>query len=336
MSFGHPDLLWLALAGPLVLLVASLLWRRRLRATSAWASRGLWPRLTPELKRRRLGLAVVLLALAVVGTSLSLAQPRWGLIEQEVEQRGVDLVIVLDSSLSMSAVDLHPNRLSAAKTLIREFLARIPQHRVGLVQAEGDGLVLAPLTLDHAVIGLLLDSVEAATLPTPGTQLASGLERAFALFPESQETRPVVLVVSDGEDHDANWDQLLDAIDRRRIHVHAIGVGTAAGSPIPLPGTRGKRYKTDRQGQTVVTRLQGDLLQKLSAAGQGTYVEASNAGANLTSILDSIAEIEARTLTSETITQQRERFQWFLAPAALCLLLSLTLSPFSRSQGGRS
>lgn len=332
MSFAAPHLLWLALAAPIAALAAAWLWRRRLVRTEAWAARALWRRLTPQLRRRRLLLAVLCLGFAVLGTALGLARPRWGVIEQEVEQRGIDVVVVLDSSLSMSAVDLHPNRLTAAKLLIRELIRHTPEHRIGLVQAEGDGLVLAPLTLDHAVINLLLDSVEAATLPTPGTQLSAGLERAFALFPAAEGSRPVIVVVSDGEDHDADWDEVLAEVKERGVQVHTLGVGTRAGSPIPLPSNGRPRYKTDRQGQQVISHLQAEILQRLSEASDGVYVQASNAGANVDPIVEALAEISARTLASETITQERERFQWFLAPAALCLLSSLFLSPFSRSR----
>ena len=335
MSFASPDLLWLIALAPTFGLLSYLLWSRRLSATEAWASRALWQRLTPRLRKSRLVLTVSFVLLSVVGITLGLARPRWGVIEQEVEQRGIDLVIVIDSSLSMSAVDLHPDRLTAAKILVRELLGQVPQHRVGLVQAEGDGVVLAPLTLDHGIVSLLLDSVEVGTLPTPGTQLAAGLERAFALFPSVEESQPVVIVVSDGEDHDANWDNLVDHIRENDIRIHTLGVGTLGGSPMPLAGSDQPRYKADRAGKTIITRLQADLLKKLSEAGQGVYIEANSAGSSISPIVEALEEVRAKTLASETITQERERFQWFLAAAALCLFAGLFLSPFSRSSKER-
>ena len=148
MTFAVPDLLWLALLAPVAAAAAWWLWRRRLAADAAWAARRLWSRLLPAYVPKRLTLAVATLAVAVLGASLALARPRWGSGEQKVERKGVDVVFLLDSSLSMGATDAAPSRLFVAKSMVRRMVRDMPGNRVGLVQTEGDSLVLAPLTLD--------------------------------------------------------------------------------------------------------------------------------------------------------------------------------------------
>ena len=177
-TFAEPQLVWLVLLAPATGAVAAWLWRRRLRASAAWAARGLWNRLYTSYRRGRLIVSVTLLTVAVAGTALALARTRWGAARQEVERQGADVVFVLDSSLSMGARDLEPDRLFVAETLIRRLMEAMPQHRIALVQMEGLAEVLAPLTFDRSVIELLLDTVEPGALDRPGTLFEPALATA--------------------------------------------------------------------------------------------------------------------------------------------------------------
>src|SRR3954468_9647480 len=236
MTFADPDLLWLLLLAPAAAAAAAWLWRRRLGAGGAWASRALWKRLLPAYAPRRLSLAVATLAVAVLGASFALARPRWGSGEQKVERKGVDVVFLLDSSLSMAAMDAPPSRLFVAKSLIRRMVREMPGNRVALVQTEGDSLVLAPLTLDGAVIDLLLDAIDAGSLPTPGTELAPGVETALRLFGQGSEKHRVLVVLSDGEDWGGGLDLEVSKLKENGVIVYALGVGTPQGATVPIPG----------------------------------------------------------------------------------------------------
>ena len=159
VTFARLDLAWVLLLAPLAAAAAWWSWRRRLAALAAWAARGLWRRLALDVRSSRLVLSVATLALALLSVGAALVEPRWGTVEETVEREGVDIVFVLDSSLSMAADDVQPDRMTVARNLVRRMTHRLPGHRVALVQAEGDGLVLAPLTVDSAVIDLLLDTI---------------------------------------------------------------------------------------------------------------------------------------------------------------------------------
>lgn len=327
MRFGTSTLLWLVLLAPLAAAAAAWLWRRRLEADAAWASRGLWDRLLPAYTPRRLKLSVATLALAVLGASLALARPRWGEGEQKVERKGVDVVFLVDSSLSMGSVDVSPSRLFVAKSLVRRMAQGMPGNRVGLVQAEGDGVVLAPLTLDGGVLDLLLDTVDPGSLPTPGTELATGLETALRLFGEGSEKHRVLVMVTDGEDHGGGLETEIARLKEEGVAVFALGVGTPQGAPVPIPGAPGE-VKRDADGNIVISRLHEEELEKVARATGGSYLRVTSAAADPTPILRRIDSMEKRTIESQNVSTLEERFQWPLGLAVLALLVHLAVPPF--------
>jgi Ca-activated chloride channel family protein len=327
--FAEPRLAGLAVLAPLAAAALAVwLWRRRLAAETAWASRGLWGRLLPAYAPGRIRLSIACLALAILGTCLALARPRWGAGQQEVERRGVDVVFLLDSSLSMGAQDVSPSRLYVAKALIRRMARSMPGNRIGLVQTEGTGVVLAPLTLDGAVVDLLLDTVEPGSLTTPGTELAPGLDTALRLFGEGGEKHRVLVLLSDGEDHGGGIEQQIPRLRDEGVVVHALGVGTPAGERIPIPGPGG-RFKREGDGSLVISRLHEEVLEELARATGGSYTRVTSAAADQGPVLQKIDGMEKRTIESQVSSHLAERFQWPLALAVGALLLHLLVRPFA-------
>ena len=329
MNLAEPDALWLLVLAPLTAMAAFWLWRRRMTDARAWAAPALWQRLDLHLSRGRLTLSLVTLTLAVVALGLSLARPRWGTTEQRVERRGVDVVFVLDSSLSMEARDVSPSRMGIAKSLVRRMVAAMPGNRVALVLAEGERMVLAPLTVDAAVIDLVMDTVFSGSLPSPGTRLAPALRDSLDLFPPESDRHRAVILISDGEDHGGGWEPVLDRLAQEAVVVHSVGVGTVEGAPIPLPAGNGPEYKQDEEGQIVVSRLQERTLQELAERTGGVYLQVSRPDADPAPVLTAVGEMDRRSYEGEILSLQAERFQWPLAAGALALGLHLLVSPFS-------
>jgi len=332
MIFAEPRLLWLAAFATLgAAIVGAWLWRRRLAAQAAWASRALWDRLLPAYSPARLRISIACLALAVLGTSLALARPRWGAGQEDVERKGVDVVFLVDSSLSMSAFDVPPSRLYVAKSLVRRMTRAMPGNRVGLVQAEGTGVALAPLTLDGGVIDLLLDTIEPGSLPAPGTELATGLEASLRLFGAGSEKHRVLVILSDGEDHGGGLEAEIARLREDGIVVHAFGIGTPNGAPLPLPGGSGANagYKKDADGNVVISRLHEDVLESLTRSTGGSYTRVTSAALDPAPVVARIDAMEKRTLESHSVTTLEERFQWPLAAAAAALFLYLAIGPFA-------
>ncbi len=333
-SLAEPRLAWLLLLAPLAAAVAGWIWRRRLRTIASWASRGLWEKLLPGYRPLRLVLLVALLGVAVAATALALTRPRWGVREERVERRGVDVVLVIDTSLSMAAPDVRPDRLTVAKLLARQLVRGLAGHRLGLVQSEGEGEVLAPLTLDGSVVDLFLDALTPASLPTPGTRLSHGLGRALLLFPPEQGARRVVVLLSDGEDHGEDWEAAVPLLESSGAIVHTIGIGTPQGSLLPMPTTAagGAGYKLDAHGQPVISRLQPALLKRLAKETGGVYLEAGRVAPAVTPIVDAVSRLATRSLGTELVRQQQERFQWCVGVAVAALVMALATSPFRRQE----
>jgi Ca-activated chloride channel family protein len=334
MSFEHPDLLLLALLAPLAALGAAALWRRRFRAAEAWAARGLWPRLLAGYSRGRIALSVGLLAVAVLGAALALAQPRWGEGRERVRREGVDVVVVLDASLSMGALDVRPSRLDVAETLIRRLVQETPGNRVALVAVAGNGVVMSPLTLDGAVIDLLLDAVEPGSLPSQGTHLAEALDRVPGLFPPGTERHRAAVLVSDGEDHGGGIGVAVAHLEAAGVVVHTLGVGTPEGAPVPLPD-RPDEVRRRQDGSVVISRLHEDVLEEIARATGGVYLRATDPAQSLRPIGSALAEMDRRAHETTEVDTRTERFQWPLALAAAALLLHLAVPPFGNRSAGR-
>jgi Ca-activated chloride channel family protein len=327
--FSEPRHLDLVVLAPVFAAVlGALLWRRRFAADAAWASRGLWSRLMPAWSPGRIRLSIACLTVAVFGISLALARPRWGSGQEEVERRGVDVVFMIDSSLSMGARDVDPSRLYVAKALVRRMAQSMPGNRIGLVQAEGTGMVLAPLTLDGSVVDLLLDAVEPGSLPTPGTELAPGLDAALRLFGEGGEKHRALVLLSDGEDHGGGMEQEIARLRDGGVVVHAFGIGTPAGSPVPVPGAGGS-FKRESDGSLVISRLHEEVLEGLARATGGSYIRVTSAAADPAPALRKIDGMEKKTIESQMSSHLEERFQWPLALAVAALLLHLAVGPFA-------
>lgn len=344
LTFARPELLLLALLAPVTAVVAAFLWRRRMRAVEAWASRALWDRLLGAVSRRRLAASVTLLALAVLGAGLALAQPRWGESRERVERKGIDVVLVLDASLSMGARDLGSqggaSRLAVAETLVRRLVQAMPGNRVALLAAEGDGVVMAPLTTDAAVIDLLLDGIEPGSLPVPGTRLADSLDRLPELYPSGAPSgappgdrsgmgrHRAAILISDGEDHGGALPESLARLAEAGIVVHTLGVGTLEGAPVPIPGMPGA-VRRRKDGSVVISHLREDVLETVARDTGGVYLRAQDPGRDLEPVLTALDALEKKAHETAVRETRAERFQWPLAVAVVALLAHLALAPFA-------
>lgn len=324
MNFALPILLWLTLAAPLAFGIAAWALRRRERAEAAWIGRALSPRLRVGAPRPA-WLVAAWTALTLLGLALALARPRWGTSTETVERRGLDLVFVLDTSLSMNAADVAPSRFWLAQSLVRRLVAAMPGNRVALVAAEGEGEVLSPLTVDGAVLDLVLDGLEPGTLALPGTRLANALERAVRLFPESGETHRAVVVLSDGEDHGGELARAATTVREAGAVLVAIGIGTRPGAPVPLSDGG---FKRDRRGEVVISRLEPPTLRELAEAGGGDYFEAHDAAFDPAPVVRRIAGLGGRSLESNVVSSLEERYQWPLALTVAALAAALGWTPW--------
>ncbi len=340
MNFQQPSALWLLPLAPLAALTAVLLWRRWMRASRAWAARGLWRRLDYCIEPWRLWTATVLLTVAVLAIVIGLARPRWGHDGSSRPARGADVVLLLDASLSMAVDDVLPSRLDAAKSLTRQLLPELRGGRVALVLMEGQGHVISPLTPDLDGLDLMLDSVHAGSLIVPGTSLAAALPQAAALLADTGDRQRVILLLTDGEDHSGELAMQLQRLRNAGITVYAVGIGTLEGARVPA-AVGDSDFKRHSDGSPVISRLRPEPLQQLVDATGGLYLEAQRAGIDPAPLLQHLDQLRGQPLLADTRPGARnetlrERFQLPLVAAVVALLLQLFLRPAPPSTPGAS
>ncbi|MBG83013.1 MAG: hypothetical protein CMJ40_00535 [Phycisphaerae bacterium] len=311
--------LWAVLAAGIVLILAA---RLRTRSLNRFAGRRMAEALTasssPTRRRLRPWLLLATLVLLVGG----LIDPRWGVRYQELQRRGVDVFFVLDTSRSMHAQDVKPDRLSRAKQYIEDVLESLGGDRVGLVTAAGDPSVTVPLTLDYGAMRLALDETRISTGRRGGSLLGDGIRLASDSFADDVEDHKAIIVLSDGDDMDSYPVEAAATAASKGVRVYTVGLGNAAeGARIPVAADNGEQMWLTYQGEQVWTRLQAELLRKIAEAGDGLYIPAGTSNADMAEIYESsIAPGAGRDLGTATVERHIPRYRWFVLPA-LCLLL---------------
>jgi Ca-activated chloride channel family protein len=329
MSFASPAFLWALLALPA--LVALELWAtaRDRDRTALLVARPLWGRIVVRPAPGWRWARLALLLLGAAGVVLALARPQWGIVREKVEREGVDVVLVLDASGSMGTEDVQPNRFFLARNALLSLVTRLAGDRFALVAFEGEAYPLVPLTLDADAIGLFLDTVEPGIVPAPGTSLGAGLVRGLELFVDPGRNNKVMVLVSDGEDLEGEIDAAVTKARELGVVIHAVGVGTANGGPVPDVDDQGVRrgFKQEDGGAPHVSRLDPGALESIARATGGSYVPLSGTDTSLWQLAAAIEGMEQKTLAREFSYRKKERYQIPLAVAGAAITLGLALPP---------
>lgn len=278
-----------------------------------------------SLKLVLFSLGTGLLIIAAVG-------PKIGTKVVELQRRGVDIMLVLDTSLSMDARDVKPSRLEKAKYELGRFLDGLTGDRVGMVVFAGTAHLHYPLTTDYAAARLFLSAVDSRLVQVQGTVLADALDLAMRSFEAETKKFRSIVILSDGEDHDGRALEVARDAAESGIIIHTVGLGSPFGAPIPVDG--GKAFKKDPSGRVVTSVLNEAMLQELARAGAGSYTRVDNRSGGLKDLLTDIQAMEKRTLKSHEFAQFEDRYQFFALPALLLLLLELLL-PGGRPEAPR-
>ena len=311
--------LWAVLGAGVVLLVAA---RMRHRALKRFAGTRLAQRLTASSSdtRRRLRPFLIIVTLLLLVTAM--IDPRWGVRYQEIQRRGIDVFFVLDTSRSMLAEDVKPDRLDRAKQYIEDVLESMGGDRVGLVTVAGDPSVTVPLTLDYGAMRLALDETDISMGRRGGSLIGDGIREASEAFTDELEDHKAIIVLSDGDDMDSYPIEAAASAASRGIRVYTVGMGNAAeGARIPVLKDGQWTWLT-HQGEQVWTKLQPQLLRDIAEAGDGLYIPAGTSNADLAEIYnESIAPGVGRDLGTAQVERHIPRYRWFILPAIVLLLI---------------
>ena len=329
MIFASPAWLFALLALPALLALEVGLTRRDRDRLSKLVSRPLWGRVVrrPDERWRLLRLALLLLGAA--GVVVALARPQWGIVREKVEREGVDVVLVLDTSGSMATADVAPSRFFLARQALLQLIARLDGDRFALVAFEGEAYPLVPLTLDADALGLFLETVEPGIVPAPGTSLGVGLAKGLEAFVDQERRNKVMVLVSDGEDLEGEVENGVRRAKEAGVVVHAVGVGTEGGQPVPDVDAEGRvtGYKRDESGGAVVSRLNLATLDAIAHGTGGRAFRITPADTSLSGLASTIEGMEQKSLAREYSYRRKERYQVPLAFGLACLALGLLLPP---------
>jgi Ca-activated chloride channel family protein len=336
MRFGAPAYLWLLLLLPLLAaLMALLAWRRR-RDLERFGDLDLMRRLSASVSPEKRVAKAVLLVVAAAFLILALARPQWGARTETVTRRGIDVIVAVDTSLSMLAEDVKPNRLAQAQGAVRSLLDLLQGDRIGLVAFAGTSYVACPLTLDYGAAAMFVDVLDTDLLPVPGTAIAQAIRSATDAFGESEQRHKVLILITDGEDHEGDLKAAVAAAADKGIVIYALGVGSPAGTPIPLRNERGEvsGYKEDREKRKVTSRLDEGALEEMAAATHGKYYRSTPEGIELRKVWEEIAGMDRKEISARMETTYEERYTIPLAAAFLLLAVETALGDRRRPPHG--
>lgn len=321
-QFANPHILWLLLVVPTMLALLVLLSQLRKRNIAKFGNPTLLRALMPDISLWRTRLKSLLFLLAVTAVIFAAARPQFGSKLREQKSQGIEMMLVVDVSNSMLTEDFAPNRLDRTRYAIDKLFASLNQDRVGLVAFAGESKVQLPITTDYRMARSFTKRLSTELVAVQGTEIGQALSLASLSFSKRDAGR-VIILITDGETHD---DTALDAAKRaaeQGIRIYAVGIGTPEGAPVRVGGELLK----DENDEIVVSRLNEELLQQITAATNGGYIRATNAAFGLEEIVREIEQIEQGELVTLAFEEYNEQFQWILAIAAVLLVLeSLLLS----------
>lgn len=326
--FAHPEYLYLMYALPGILIAFFFLFKRQRNNLKNFANTKLHSVLVPKHSRVKSWVKLILVLLAFVLLIVAAANPQVGMRLEEVKQTGIDVFILLDVSLSMSAEDIKPDRLEKAKYQISSLIKKLRGDRIGLIIFSGEAYVQIPLTSDYSAANLFLSAVDFRSVPQPGTAIASAINLAIKSFDYNASTQKVIIVITDGEDHEGDvMEAVKDAVSKD-LKIYTIGLGTPEGVPIPIYNSQREviGFKKDKAGNTILTKLNEVVLKEIAAKGNGKYYRGTNYEDYLDQIFNELSSIEKTEFGTKKVTDYEDRFYYFLAPAILLLLLEFFIT----------
>ena len=320
-QFANPHILWLLIIIPVMVVVLIAISQLRKRNLAKFGNIHILQELMPEISQWRVKTKSALFLTAVAVVIIAAARPQFGSKLKEQKSQGIEMMLIVDISNSMLAEDFAPNRLDRTRYAIDKLFSTLEQDRVGLVVFAGEAKVQLPITTDYRMARSFVKRISPSLVSVQGTEIGQALDLASLSFSQNRDAGRVMILITDGETHDSS---ALDAAKRaaeQGIKIFAIGIGTPEGAPVKVDG----EFIKDEDDQMVVSRLNEELLQQITAATDGGYIRATNAAFGLEEIVAEIEKLEKGELTTLRFEEYNEQFQWILAIAAVLLLLESLL-----------
>lgn len=315
---------WLLLVplGMFFVFLWTQLWKKRTKRK--FSDLDLLKRLSPDQSLFKSILKFIVLILGFVCLIIALVNPKIGTSLETVKREGVDIVFAIDVSKSMLAEDIAPNRLEKAKQLTTQIINNLVSDRVGIIAYAAKAVPQLPITTDYAAAKMFLQNMNTDMLSSQGTAIDEAIQLARSYYNDEEQTNRVLVIISDGEDHNDLSLDVADAAAEEGIKIFTIGVGSEKGGPIPL-----KRndvvmsYKKDQDGTTVITKMNKKILADIAKEANGTFVDGKNTNDVTKTIGEILNKMDKKEFEAKEFAEFEDQFQWFLGLGLFFLILDV-------------
>ena len=319
LVFASYRFLWLLLLVPLIPALYAVALAFRKRRIRRFGDPKMVAHLMPHYSRAKGWVRIILFTLAFFFFVIGLSRPQIGAKLSERQTKGAEIMICLDVSNSMLAQDYTPCRLERAKLAISSLVDKLHDDRIGLIIFAGSSFVQLPVTTDYVSAKMFLSSIDAGSVPVQGTAIGDAIHTAMKSFSAQSEKSRVIILISDGENHEDDAVAAAKEAAQAGIRIYTVGVGSAAGQPIPVDG----ELLRDKDGNIVVTHLDEKTLRQIADAGGGAYIQAGNEEFGLNPIINDIRAMEGELFSSVVFEEYDEQYMYFFAIALILLVIEM-------------
>jgi len=325
--FEHPQYLWWLAALLFAAGLFLLYYFARKKQLSRMFSENNLRLSIPDFSKNKPLTKFILVASAAAFMIVALANPLAGKkVDKQVQSKGSDIQFVVDISNSMRCEDIKPNRLSKVKQIMLGMIERMGSDRAGLIVFAGDAFIQLPMTIDQTAVSMFVRNLDPELISRQGTHIEKALTTALISIDSSKAKYPAIVLISDGENLEGNPEPVIGELQKRKIPVHAIAIGTEKGGPIPVYSNSVRTgYKKDEGGNTVITKPDEALLKGLATQTGGLFIGTKDLGNAAESIMDELKKSEKAENRSMIFSDYKSLYLWLLIPAFLLLLLDFVL-----------
>ena len=318
--------IYLGLVIPILFLIYLIFRRWQKKSISKYFDINTINFLSPEISKSKPLLKFIIISIALLMLVISLVNPKIGTELKTVKREGVDIVFAIDVSKSMLAEDIAPNRIIKSKRIVSELLNNLGSDRVGIIAYASTAIPVLPITTDFSSARMFLESLNTDMLSSQGTSIAEAINLSKNYFNDENQTNRVLCVISDGEDHENQNNNLSDIAKESGITIISIGVGSTNGAPIPIKENNiVKSYKKDEKGEVVITKLNENILNDMATQTGGIYFKGDNTSLVVNNIVDKLKEMDKQEFESKQFVSFKDQFQWFLFVGLFLIILDVVV-----------
>jgi Ca-activated chloride channel homolog len=325
--FANSDFLYLLFLLPVIIAAFFLIVKQQRKLMLRFTESKFIELLAPLRSPARRNIKFILFLFIIGSLIIALARPQFGSKLEEVKREGIEMIIALDISRSMLAEDIKPNRLERAKQAITTLVNKMRDDKIGMIVFAGDAYTQLPITTDYISAKMFLANINPEVISKQGTAIASAIDLGLKSFTQDAEADKVIVIISDGENHEGDAIQAAERASEKGIKVYTIGMGSPTGAPIPLSGRGGGQagFLKDRQGEVVITRMNPDMLRQIADAGSGEFFGASTSNVGLNKLYNDLNKLSKSEIETRVYSEYDDQFHYFIAFALLLLFIDLLI-----------